>query len=139
MSLTAILRLRSPNKLNANNGWYHWDMLMHRPTCAATVKRKRLGTLRKLSIRKAKPTSLCHRQTSRPPSKKHRRNQPPESAQVPTHGASLPSHCNTLFSPRETYESPMTGSRKFRIQEQLPAQHRNCKYSDVAPLLGIWT
>ena len=129
-------RSKSPDCLNANSKWYHWDMLKHRPTCTAAVRRKRVVSLQEPSIRKANPISLCHRQTSRPPSKNHRRNQRQESAQVPAPGASLPSHCAAFFATREAFRSPATGSHKFQIQGQFSAQQRNREYSDATPLLG---
>lgn len=130
---------RSPNGLTIKSGCYHWDMLKNRPTCADIIKRKRLGTLQSLSTRKAKPISLCHRQTSRPPSMKSRRNQRPESAQVPAPDAPPPFYCTTLIYPREKFKSPTNGARKFRIRERPSAQQKNRNYSYDAPLLGAWT
>jgi len=118
---------------------YHWDMLKQRPICAAAVRRKRVVTLQKLSTRKVKPISLCHRQTSRPPSKKHRSNQNPESAQVPARGTSRLSHCIRHFILRAILESRATWLRKFRIQRPLTAQQKNRKSSIAAPLLPQWT
>lgn len=125
-------------RMNANNRWYHWDMLKHRPTCA-TVKRKRVVTFQKLSTRKAKPTSLCHRQTSPPPSKKHRRNQRQESAQVSTRGAARLSHCASHFALRATLESPALGRASFDSRGPLPRNKRSKSLQFRLPLLPTWT
>ena len=114
-------------------------MSKHRQARAIAGRRKRAVTLQNLSTIKANSISLCRRQTSRPPAKKHRGNQRPESAQVTKHGAAWLSPCTRHFVQRASLESRAPWSRKFRFQQRLATQQKNQKSSIAALLLPVWT